>query len=225
MSFIFLFSHFLSTSRNIPATASSHFLKNCTFDNKTEEGQTCPIFSLGQIVGMINGTEGFYDYLATEARCMHYSLIHVFCWRTHSYMFREPLLHYELLGTVIWTAILRTAYQNILQEGWTTQFLMCPLGTTLGKIKVDISSVLYIYLFLAPLHRYPRYHYVGDVQYRDLVKAYGILFVIQVTGQVSLNGANTTNMHVCNSFVGLLLLIHQSCPQIRIYDCSTGSCK
>ena len=56
----------VSSSRNILADADRDFLKHCTFDNRTDVGKTCPIFTLGQIVGMINGNESYYDELATQ---------------------------------------------------------------------------------------------------------------------------------------------------------------
>ena len=72
-SSMFVLSLSLSLSRNIPPEATPDFLKNCTFNNTTPEGRSCPIFSLGQIVGMINQSESFYDDLATQVTCIKYT--------------------------------------------------------------------------------------------------------------------------------------------------------
>ena len=53
--------------RNIPDTTNHTFLKHCTFDPSTEDGLFCPIFSLQQIVDMMDSSDT-YETLATEVR-------------------------------------------------------------------------------------------------------------------------------------------------------------
>lgn len=60
--------------RNIPRSADSAFLRDCTFNESTAKGRTCPIFSLKQIVDMYNDTDGAYDDLAEQVyicMCIH----------------------------------------------------------------------------------------------------------------------------------------------------------
>ena len=61
---IFLLPSFLYR-RNIPRSSTGSFLHSCSF-NETEIGQTCPIFTLKQIVDMYSDKEGMYDELATK---------------------------------------------------------------------------------------------------------------------------------------------------------------
>ena len=51
-----------------------------------------------------------------------------------------------------------------------------------------VLTSLYLLPFLLKMFffliRYPKYYYDGETQYRDLWKAYGIWFVVEVSGQV-----------------------------------------
>ena len=52
--------------RNIPERANNKsYLSGCEFDPKTEMGKFCPIFTLKQIVDMIDSRDGYYESLAT----------------------------------------------------------------------------------------------------------------------------------------------------------------
>ncbi|XP_003384136.1 PREDICTED: P2X purinoceptor 4-like [Amphimedon queenslandica] len=53
--------------RNIPERANNKsYLSGCQFDPDSEMGLFCPIFSLKQIVDMINSSDGYYESLATK---------------------------------------------------------------------------------------------------------------------------------------------------------------
>ena len=43
--------------RNIKVTHDKHFLRTCRFDQSDPDGLYCPIFTLGQIVDMIETTK------------------------------------------------------------------------------------------------------------------------------------------------------------------------
>lgn len=61
-----LFLSFPLYSRNIPERANNKsYLSGCQFDPETEMGLFCPIFTLKQIVDMIDSSDGYYESLAT----------------------------------------------------------------------------------------------------------------------------------------------------------------
>lgn len=53
--------------RNIKKEASAQFLKTCKFDASTEDGLYCPIFSLEQIVSMIEPKPD-YDFRSLSVK-------------------------------------------------------------------------------------------------------------------------------------------------------------
>ena len=105
-----------------------------------------------------------------------------------------------------WTLIQSTVDPSTAPGGLTTLLQQFHLDTTSGKITPPLHLPALPPLppppppppsptSLPPFLRYPRYHYVNDTQYRDLVKAYGILFVIQVNGRVSQHSPTLTSTH------------------------------
>lgn len=52
-------------SRNIKDDADKDFLRTCIYNDSSEYGLYCPIFTLGQIIRMANDTEEFYQEVST----------------------------------------------------------------------------------------------------------------------------------------------------------------
>lgn len=54
--------------RNIKVTSDSDFLRTCRFNGSDPEGLYCPIFSLGQIVDMIENVPQKQDFASISTK-------------------------------------------------------------------------------------------------------------------------------------------------------------
>jgi P2X purinoceptor 4 len=163
--------------RNIPPTANHSFLKDCRFDNSDEEGRSCPIFSLQTIIDMLDGNET-YEELA-------------------------------LFGAVIGLSIEWDCNLDFSFDGCKPKYTARRLDDPKAQISKGFNFRLVVSVLVTckscdiiAIIRYAKYYQVDGEEVRDVWKVYGIKFLIQVSGQVSIN------IFKLNSLSNTLLLNH-----------------